>query len=104
MMSDFGRTLRQASGGGSDHAWGNHWLALGGPVRGGQVLGEFPSLVLGGVNDSDPNKGGRFVPTTSTDQVGATLMQWLGLAPSDLENAFPNLANFGQKTINLLHA
>lgn len=103
-MSDFGRTLRQASGGGSDHAWGNHWLALGGPVRGGQVLGTFPSLVLGGIDDSDPNKGGRFVPTTSTDQVGATLMGWLGLPPSDLVKAFPNLANFGQKTINLLHA
>lgn len=103
-MSDFGRTLRQASGGGSDHAWGNHWLALGGPVRGGQVLGTFPTLTLGGPDDADPNKGGRFVPTTSTDQVGATLMTWLGLAPSELEKAFPHLANFGQKTIDLLHA
>lgn len=103
-MSDFGRTLRQASGGGSDHAWGNHWMALGGPVRGGQVLGTFPTLTLGGPDDSDPNKGGRFVPTTSSDQVGATLMQWLGLPPSELVKAFPNLANFSQKTINLLHA
>lgn len=104
MMSDFGRTLRQASGGGSDHAWGNHWLALGGPVRGGQVLGTFPTLTLGGPDDSDPNKGGRFVPTTSTDQVGATLMGWLGLPESELVKAFPHLANFGQKTLNLLHA
>ena len=103
-MSDFGRTLRQASGGGSDHAWGNHWMALGGPVAGGQVLGTFPTLTLGGPDDSDPGKGGRFVPTTSTDQVGATLMAWLGLPASDFEAVFPNLANFSQKTINLLHA
>jgi uncharacterized protein (DUF1501 family) len=104
MMSDFGRTLRQASGGGSDHAWGNHWFALGGPVKGGQVVGTFPTLTLGGPDDSDPNKGGRFVPTTSTDQVGATLMQWLGLPGDQLDAVFPNLANFSQKTINLLRA
>ncbi|MCA1856702.1 DUF1501 domain-containing protein [Massilia oculi] len=103
-MSDFGRTLRQASGGGSDHAWGNHWFAMGGPVRGCQVVGTLPSLTLGGPDDADPNGGGRFVPTISTDQVGATLMQWLGLPASDFHNVFPNLANFSQKTINLLHA
>lgn len=103
-MTEFGRTLRQASGGGSDHAWGNHWLALGGPVHGGQVVGTFPSLTLGGPDDADPGKGGRFVPTTSTDQVGATLMQWLGLPPEQFEAVFPNLANFSQKTINLLRA
>ena len=103
-MTDFGRTLRQASGGGSDHAWGNHWFAMGGPVRGGQVLGTLPTLTLGGPDDSDPNGGGRFVPTISTDQVGAALMQWLGLPASEFDKAFPNLANFSQKTINLLHA
>lgn len=104
MMSDFGRTLRQASGGGSDHAWGNHWFAMGGPVAGGQVVGTFPTLTLGGPDDSDPGKGGRFVPTTSTDQVGATLTKWLGLPDDQLGAAFPNLANFSQKTINLLRA
>lgn len=104
MMTDFGRTLRQASGGGSDHAWGNHWFAMGGPVRGAQVVGTLPTLTLKGPDDSDPNGGGRFVPTISTDQVGATLMQWLGLPASDFDKVFPNLANFSQKTINLLHA
>lgn len=103
-MTDFGRTLRQASGGGSDHAWGNHWFAMGGPVRGGQVVGTLPTLTLGGPDDADPNGGGRFVPTISTDQVGATLMQWLGLPTTDFHKVFPNLANFSQKTINLLHA
>lgn len=103
-MTDFGRTLRQASGGGSDHAWGNHWFAMGGPVRGGQVVGTLPTLTLGGPDDSDPGGGGRFVPTISTDQVGATLMQWMGLPASELHSVFPNLVNFSQKTINLLHA
>ncbi len=104
MMSDFGRTLRQASGGGSDHAWGNHWFVVGGPIAGGQVYGSFPSLVLGGSDDWDKDKAGRFVPTTSTDQVGATLMQWLGLPADQITNAFPNLVNFSQKTMNFLHS
>ena len=102
MMSDFGRTVRPGSGGGSEHAWGNHWFALGGPVNGGTVHGIFPSPVLGGPDDGDRNHNGRHVPTTSTDQVGATLMQWLGLDPSAFHEVFPNLANFERKTIPLL--
>ncbi len=98
-MSDFGRTLRPASGAGSDHAWGNHWFVVGGAVAGGQVLGQFPSLVLGGPEDGDPGRGGRHVPSTSTDQVGATLMQWLGLPAAQFVNVFPSLSNFAQKTI-----
>ncbi|MYM68415.1 DUF1501 domain-containing protein [Pseudoduganella sp. FT55W] len=104
MMSDFGRTLRQASGGGTDHAWGNHWFALGGPVAGGQVLGTFPTLVPGGVDDMDKDKAGRWVPTTSTDQVGASVMQWLGLPSGDLTSAFPHLANFSQQTLGFLRS
>lgn len=102
MMSDFGRTVRPGSGGGSEHAWGNHWFALGGPIRGGTVHGTFPSPVLGGVDDGDRNANGRHVPTTSTDQVGASVMQWMGLDPSAFHEVFPNLANFGTKTIPLL--
>lgn len=101
-MSDFGRTMRPGSGGGSEHAWGNHWLAVGGPVQGGTVHGVFPSPVLGGPDDSDRNKNGRHVPTTSTDQVGATLMHWLGLPASAFDEVFPNLVNFERKTLPLL--
>lgn len=104
MMSDFGRTLRQASGGGSDHAWGNHWFVMGGPVAGAQAYGTMPTLTLGGPDDGDANGDGRFVPTTSTDQVGATLMQWLGVPASQLTSAFPNLVNFPTRTLNFLHA
>ncbi|MFC7652412.1 DUF1501 domain-containing protein [Pseudoduganella danionis] len=102
MMSDFGRTLRPASGAGSDHAWGNHWFVLGGAVAGGQVVGQFPSLVLGGRDDGDPGGGGRMVPTTSTEQVAATLMQWLGLPDSALPSVFPTLANFSVHKLPIL--
>ncbi len=104
VMTEFGRTIRPGSGGGSEHAWGNHWFALGGPVAGGTVLGQFPSLVLGGRDDGDVNRNGRLVPTTSVDQLGATLMQWMGLLPTQFHDVFPNLVRFPQKTIALLRA
>lgn len=104
VMTEFGRTVRPGSGGGSEHAWGNHWMAMGGPVNGGTVLGQFPSPVLGGPDDSDPGKNGRHVPSTSVDQVGASLMQWLGLPASQFHDVFPWLVNFSSKTIPLLRA
>ena len=104
VMTEFGRTVRPGSGGGSEHAWGNHWVALGGPVAGGKVVGTFPSLVLGGTDDGDRGRNGRLVPTTSSDQLGATLMQWMGLQPSQFHDVFPSLVNFNQKTIPLLRA
>ena len=104
MMSDFGRTLRPASGAGSDHAWGNHWFVMGGAVAGGQVVGQLPTLVPGGVDDSDPGKGGRMVPTIATDQVGATVMQWMGLPASAQATVFPNLGNFQSRTLGFMKA
>jgi uncharacterized protein (DUF1501 family) len=104
VMSDFGRTVRPGSGGGSEHAWGNHLFAIGGPVAGGTVLGTFPSPVLGGPDDGDYMNNGRHVPSTSTDQFAASLMLWMGLEPARLDEAFPNLVNFRQKSIPLLRA
>jgi uncharacterized protein (DUF1501 family) len=101
-MSDFGRTLGQASGGGTDHAWSSHWLTMGGAVAGGQVFGRFPALVLGGVDDADRGSEGRFVPAVSTDQFAATLMQWMGLPGSALSEVFPNLHNFSQTNLGFM--
>ena len=43
-MSEFGRTARQNGNGGTDHGHGTCFLALGGDVAGGQVLGKWPGL------------------------------------------------------------
>jgi uncharacterized protein (DUF1501 family) len=104
MLSDFGRTLRPGSGGGSEHAWGSHVFAVGGAVDGGTVHGQFPDLTLGGRDDGDPGRNGRHVPSTSTDQVGHTLMRWLGLPEALTLEAFPHLANFPTRTMPLLRA
>jgi cullin-associated NEDD8-dissociated protein 1 len=59
-VSDFGRTLT-SNGLGTDHAWGGNHLVIGGGVKGGQVLGQFPPLAA----ESELDVGrGRLIPTT----------------------------------------
>ena len=99
-LSDFGRTLAPASGGGSDHAWGNHHLVLGGAVRGRQTYGTFPTLALGGPDDFTAQ--GRWIPTTSTDQYAATLARWFGVAPGDLSAVLPNVGRFATDDLGFL--
>lgn len=90
-LSDFGRTL-QPSGSGSDHGWGNHHLILGGAVNGGRLFGTFPTMALGTLDDSGSR--GAMIPTTSLDQVGATLATWFGVPSAQLGTVFPNLQFF----------
>jgi uncharacterized protein (DUF1501 family) len=97
--SDFGRTLG-ANADGSDHGWGSHALVLGGAVQGGQYVGTMPTLQISGPDDYAGN--GRMTPTTSTDQYGATLARWFGVADADLPTLFPNLSNFPVKNLGFL--
>ncbi|MCG8068419.1 MAG: DUF1501 domain-containing protein [Candidatus Thiodiazotropha taylori] len=97
-MSDFGRTL-SFNGDGTDHAWGSHQLVMGGygngnsgTLRGGQMIGELPEMLLSG-NDDYSNKG-RMIPTLSQDQVNAPLTQWFGVDQSLISDLFPNIRNF----------
>src|SRR3974390_1849063 len=90
--SDFSRTFQPTSGNGSDHAWGSNHLVLGGAVQGGRIFGAFPVFELGGESDADVR--GRWIPTISIDQYGATLCSWFGIPDAALKAVFPNLANF----------
>jgi len=91
-MSDFARTLKANTGGGTDHGWGNHHLIMGGAVRGQRSYGTFPTLVAGGPDDA--GNEGRWIPTTAYDQYVATLARWFGVGEAGLREIAPNLARF----------
>jgi uncharacterized protein (DUF1501 family) len=99
-QSEFGRTLQPTTGSGTDHAWGNHHLVMGGAVRGGDIYGEFPTLALGGPDDV--GQRGVWLPTTSLDQYGATLASWLGVSAADMPLIFPNIGRFATGNLGFL--
>jgi uncharacterized protein (DUF1501 family) len=106
-LSDFGRTLQPAGSGaivGSDHAWGNHHLVMGGEVMGRTLFGIYPTLRLGGPDDTDGGSGprGRWIPTTSVEQYAATLATWYGLSTSDLSAVFPLIGRFASPTLGFM--
>jgi uncharacterized protein (DUF1501 family) len=98
-LSDFGRTL-QPSGSGSDHGWGSHHLIMGAGVQGGRIYGTFPSMALGGPDDSGSR--GALIPSSSTEQYGSTLARWFGVPDASLPAVFPNIANFGTADLGFM--
>jgi uncharacterized protein (DUF1501 family) len=102
--SDFGRTFKPNSSSGTDHAWGNQHIVVGGAVNGGKTYGTYPNLVLGGTDDAGKNtwdSQGRWIPTLSVDQYAGTLLKWF--APTlDANTIFPNLANFALKDVGFM--
>jgi uncharacterized protein (DUF1501 family) len=43
-MSEFGRTVKENGSSGTDHGHATAMLVMGGPVRGGRILGQWPGL------------------------------------------------------------
>ena len=95
--SDFGRTLTGNTDG-SDHGWGSMHFVLGGAVRGQRYYGQAPVVASNGPDDVGQ---GRLLPTTSVEQLAATLGGWFGLSESELLAMLPNLANFDRSVRNL---
>src|SRR5882672_746330 len=88
--SDFGRTLN-SNGDGSDHGWGAHHLAVGGAVKGGDVYGAFPTVVLGGPEDVGR---GNLLPVQAVVQYAGTLASWFGVPAGSLATVVPGVESF----------
>ncbi|HDM8187979.1 TPA: DUF1501 domain-containing protein [Vibrio harveyi] len=98
-MSDFGRRMTN-NGNGTDHGWGGHQFVMGGAVNGSQPIGTWPELILGGEDDYSK---GRLIPRIGTDQVGATLAQWMGITDGTaMDYVFPNIRNFPSSNLGFM--
>jgi len=85
-MSEFGRTARQNGDGGTDHGHGTCFLALGGSVNGGKVLGKWP-----GMAPEQLHEGRDLAVTTDFRSVfGEIASRHLGIR--DLKAVFPGFA------------
>jgi len=82
-MSEFGRTVRPNGNGGTDHGHGTCFLALGGNVKGGRVLGQWPGLAPEQLYEN------RDLPVTTDfrDVFGEIAQRHLGVR--DLKAVFP---------------
>jgi len=96
--SDFGRTYN-TNGDGSDHGWGSHHLVLGGSVNGNDIYGRMPDLTINGPDDTGR---GRWIPTTSVDEFGATLATWFGVSATNLPLVLPNLGRFAKPNLGFM--
>jgi len=87
VLSEFGRTVRQNGSNGTDHGRGNVIWVLGGPVAGGQMIGEWPGLETAALAD-----GRDLAVVTDFRQVlRPILQQHLGVNDEGLARVFPAL-------------
>ena len=98
-QSDFSRTFPVNGGSGTDHGWGNHHIIMGGGVIGANIYGTFPTLTVGGPDDTTT---GRWIPTTSVDQYSATLAKWFGVSSGNMASVFPYLGRFATPDLGFM--
>lgn len=85
-VSEFGRSLHQNGGNGTDHGTGGTMFLAGGAVRGGRVIGDWP-----GLRTRDLYQERDVYPANSVEGVlKAALIDHLGIAQGHVENVvFP---------------
>jgi len=83
---------------GLNHGWGGHAFVMGGAVKAG-IHGTMPNIAP---NSKDVLPNTALIPTTSTDQYLATMVNWLCDGKIDLHKVFPNLKNFEHKTVSFM--
>ncbi|WP_095196975.1 DUF1501 domain-containing protein [Pseudomonas sp. Irchel 3A7] len=90
VMSEFGRTAKENSTGGTDHGHGNVMMVLGGNVGGGKIYGEWP-----GLSDDVLFQQRDVAITTDFRHVLSHICQGgLKLSDNQLSAIFPRLPDF----------
>ncbi len=87
-MSEFGRTVKQNGNRGTDHGHGTCFFTMGGPVKGGKVYGDWPTL--------SPDKlfqnRDLAVTTDFRDVFGEICAKHFNVPMSDMAKLFPTYA------------
>ena len=97
-MSEFGRTVRQNGTGGTDHGHATCFMALGGRVNGGKVLGQWPGLAPEQLYENRDLA----ITTDFRDVFGEVAQRHLGV--QDLKAVFPGYASSPAKFRGVLRA
>jgi uncharacterized protein (DUF1501 family) len=96
VMTEFGRTFRENSSLGLDHGRGSVMLVLGGAVKGGQVLGTWPSL-----DPATIDSVGDALPVTLDYRYVLAEIVEKRLLNSNLTGVFPDFTLDPTKRLNL---
>jgi len=100
VMSEFGRTARQNGNNGTDHGHGNVMWALGGPINGGKVLGQWP-----GLESSALHEGRDLAITTDFRVVLAEVLErHLLLSDLRLDDVLPQFGANRKPSLGLIRA
>lgn len=91
-MTEFGRRVRENGSLGTDHGYGSAMYALGGGVRGNQVITEWPGLATQNLNNGDLE-----ITTDYRSVLSEMLIKRMG--QSDLSTVFPDFS--GDQEIGL---
>jgi cullin-associated NEDD8-dissociated protein 1 len=95
--SEFGRTLTH-NGRGTDHGWGGHHFAVGGAVRGGRVLGRYPTD-LSTLGESNVGRG-RFLPHVPWEGLWHPVAEWMGVPDGEaMARVFPGMGSYSSDRI-----
>lgn len=94
VTSEFARTITPNPNAGSDHAYGQNIMVMGGNVKGGQILGHYPNDITPDSPLDTGSRRGRFLPTTSNDAIWNSILQWFGVTEeAELDYCLPNRQN-----------
>ena len=75
-----------------DSHWAGNQIVMGGPISGGEILGQYPSVAIDGPDDI--GRGGRIFPQTSVDEYFCELLRWFGVSNGDMDTVLRNIPNF----------
>jgi len=90
-MSEFGRTAKENGNRGTDHGHANVMFAMGGPVAGGKVYGQWPGLAPEQLYESRDLA----LTTDFRDVLSEAVSQHLG--NRDIASVFPNYTGGPEK-------